>query len=95
LIEVLSKKDLLANFKTHSDVKDEVLDWSEKLRKISDPQDQFICSVCTKHGTVRDFFSPETCSESCMAIMKRKTQCEVNELDKKCDETSYLFLCNF
>lgn len=80
LIEVLSKKDLLAKFKTHSDVKDEEIDCNFKLKKLSDPKDHFVCTVCTKKGTVRDFFSPETCSESCMAIMKRKTQCEVIEL---------------
>lgn len=80
LIEVLSKKDLLAKFKTHSDVKEEEIDGNFKLKKLSDPKDHFVCSVCAKRGTVREFFSPETCSESCMAIMKRKTQCEVNEL---------------
>lgn len=77
LIEVLSKKDLMAKFKTRSE-KDDETEKNYKLRKLSDPQDQFTCSVCSKNGTVREFFSPETCSEACMAIMKRKTQSEVN-----------------
>jgi hypothetical protein len=42
------------------------------MRKINDPIDQFTCEVCAKLGTVRDFFSPECCSEACFAITKRR-----------------------
>ena len=68
LIEVLSKKDAMAK------LKDKVIyDCNFNLRKISDPNDQFVCVVCSKLGTIRDFFSPECCSESCLAITKRKS----------------------
>lgn len=43
-----------------------------KLRKIVDPAEQFVCIVCAKLGTIRTFYSPECCSESCLAITKRK-----------------------
>lgn len=76
LIEVLSKRDATAKLKQlevkeASNVKEEGS--SYKLRKISDPVDHFVCVVCAKIGTIRDFYSPEACSESCLAITKRKT----------------------
>lgn len=76
LVEVLDKKDLLAKFRDN-------IDWQEvqcraKLKKITDPEDKFTCTVCNKHGTIRDFFSPETCSEVCLAIMKKKAQYDVS-----------------
>lgn len=75
LIEVLNKKDAMAKLKQFdvndtSNGKDEGA--SFKLRKIVDPVDQFVCVICAKLGTIRDFYSPEACSESCLAITKRK-----------------------
>lgn len=74
LIEVLNKKDAFAKMKQF-----DVVDYSRgkddsayKLRRIVDPADQFVCVVCSKLGTIRDFHSPECCSEACLAITKRK-----------------------
>lgn len=76
LIEVLGKKDAMAKLKQF-DIKDvpggKNDGGSFKLRKISDPIDHFHCEVCSKLGTIRDFYSPECCSESCLAITKRKS----------------------
>lgn len=72
LIEVLNMNDAIAKLK-QLDMKESFEGASYKLRKITDPADHFTCSVCTKAGTIRDFFSPECCSESCMAITKRKS----------------------
>lgn len=76
LIEVLGKKDAMAKLtqldvKPVAKVKDEVK--SYKLRQIVDPIDMFVCTVCAKLGTIRDFYCPECCSEACLAITKRKT----------------------
>lgn len=74
LVEVLDKKDLMAKFREPSgEVK-----CKAKLKKITSAEDRFVCSACSKHGTIRDFFLPEACSEACMAIMKRKTQYDVS-----------------
>lgn len=75
LIEVINKRDAMAKLK-QLDVKEPIYDkevTSFKLRKIVDPADHFVCIVCSKLGTIRDFFSPECCSEACLAITKRKT----------------------
>jgi lethal(3)malignant brain tumor-like protein len=68
LIEVLSGKDAMAKLNDRAN-----FDGNFNLRKISDPVDQFVCCVCAKLGTIRDFYSPECCSESCLAITKRKS----------------------
>lgn len=76
LIEVLNKKDATAKLKLYEETPSGGSvdnNHNFKFRKIDDPQDQFVCVVCSKLGTVRDFFSPECCSESCFAITKRKT----------------------
>jgi len=74
LIEVLNKKDATAKLKYDESPSTAVNNnFNFKFRKIADPQDQFTCVICSKLGTVRDFFSPECCSESCFAITKRKT----------------------
>lgn len=72
LIEVLNKRDAIAKL-NQLDVKEASTGGNYKLRKITDPADRFTCSVCTKIGTIRDFYSPECCSESCLAITKRKS----------------------
>jgi mbt repeat len=73
LIEVINKKDAIAKLKLFDtiDVKKED-ESTYNLRKIVDPADQFVCAVCSKMGTIRNFYSPECCSESCMGITKRK-----------------------
>lgn len=71
LIEVLNKKDAMAKL-SQMDEKDMKDDDAYKLRKIVDPIDQFICAVCAKPGTIRNFYTPDCCSENCMAITKRK-----------------------
>jgi hypothetical protein len=76
LVEVLSKKDISAKLKQFTNETPSISDENSskyKLRKISDPEDQFSCMVCSKLGTIRDFFSPECCSEACLAITKRKS----------------------
>jgi hypothetical protein len=73
LIEVLSKKDATAKLKYDENPLTTDDNFNFKFRKIADPQDQFTCVICSKLGTIRDFFSPECCSESCFAITKRKT----------------------
>lgn len=78
LVEVLDKKDLMAKFRENGEWDVNETKCNAQLRRISNTDDQFICCVCSKHGTIRDFFSPETCSEACLAIMKRKTQCDVS-----------------
>lgn len=72
LIEVLGKKDATAKLKPYEPPAPDD-NGNFKFRKIVEPKDQFVCFVCSKYGTVRDFFSPECCSESCFAITKRKT----------------------
>ncbi|CAG9799473.1 unnamed protein product [Chironomus riparius] len=73
LIEVLNKKDATAKLKYDENPLTADDNFNFKFRKIADPQDQFTCVICSKLGTIRDFFSPECCSESCFAITKRKT----------------------
>ncbi|CRL03312.1 CLUMA_CG016368, isoform A [Clunio marinus] len=73
LLEVINKKDAMAKLKQLEPTIKIDNTSSIKLRKIVDPIDQFVCMVCSKMGTIRDFFSPECCSESCLAITKRKT----------------------
>ena len=76
LIEVLDKNDAMAKL-NQLNVKDTPNSNHEgasyKLRKISNPADHFVCTICAKRGTIRDFYSPEACSEACLAITKRKT----------------------
>lgn len=72
LIEVINKKDVMAKLK-QLDAKEPSDDGAKfNLRRIVDPADLYVCSVCSKHGSIRDFFSPECCSEACLAITKRK-----------------------
>ena len=83
LIEVINKKDAMAKLKLF-DVKQPAVnngckeETSYKLRKIVERADQFVCTVCSKHGTIRDFYTPECCSEACIAITKRKAQGELS-----------------
>lgn len=75
LIEVIDAKDAMAKLRLldggGADESEDV--GSYKLRKITDSADQFVCTVCAKFGTIRNFYTPECCSEACVAITKRKT----------------------
>lgn len=71
LVEVITKKDAKAKMDRNEEKKDEIIS-NFKLKKILNPEDQYVCVVCSKLGTIRDFFSPECCSEACLAITKRK-----------------------
>ncbi|KAG5678683.1 hypothetical protein PVAND_008334 [Polypedilum vanderplanki] len=80
LVEVLDDKDAPRsnnneNEKTFTDENNSSVKY---LRKINDPKDQYTCEVCSKFGTIRDFFSPECCSEACFAITKRRSSESVN-----------------
>lgn len=71
LVEVVTKKDATAKIGRYENNNFESSNF--KLQKIIDPENQFVCVVCSKNGTIRDFFSPECCSEACLAITKRKS----------------------
>jgi hypothetical protein len=85
LVEVITKKDAKAKLNRYDH---KIIDGGFTLRKIQNAEDQFVCSVCSKMGTIRDFFSPECCSEACLAITKRKSfeyghrDCEEQESKK-------------
>lgn len=70
LVEVITKKDAKAKLNCYDDKN---IEGGFTLRKIQNAEDQFVCIVCSKMGTIRDFFSPECCSEACLAITKRKS----------------------
>lgn len=72
LVEVITKKDAKARI-TRGEDKNIEENSSFKFKKILNPEDQFVCVVCSKLGTIRDFYSPECCSEACLAITKRKS----------------------
>jgi hypothetical protein len=71
LVEVITKKDATAKMGHYES--ENYDSGNFKLKKILNPEDQFVCVVCSKMGTIRDFFSPECCSEACLAITKRKS----------------------
>lgn len=73
LIEVIDAKDAMAKLRLLDGSKESIEEGSFKLRPITDRADQFVCCVCAKFGTIRDFYTPECCSEACVAITKRKT----------------------
>lgn len=71
LVEVINQRDAKAKLNRYED-KNIEMNSAFQFKKILNPVDQFVCAVCSKVGTIRDFFSPECCSQACLAITKRK-----------------------